>query len=102
VDYELSKWEDRTSDKYKRIFFLQPLLVLARDLMILKENSNNEYELLPAPFAKFEFNYHRNDIPVTLLIDIITEDHLVNYMNNTMRADESIYKYASKHPKRRG
>jgi hypothetical protein len=100
VDYELSKWEDRKSDQYKRIFFFQPLLVLARDLMILKESSNDEYELLPTSVAKFEFNYHKNDVPVTLLIDIITEDHLVNYMNNTMQADEAIFQYASKYPKK--
>ena len=100
VDAELEKWKDRT-DKYKRIFFFQPIMVLARDLMLLTEASPGEYQFKSTPHAKFEFNYHRNEAPTSLLIDIITEDYLVEYMNRSFRADEKIFEYAIKSTKRK-
>jgi hypothetical protein len=100
IDAELEKWKDRT-DKYKRIFFFQPIMVLASNLMLLTEASSGEYQFKSTSHAKFEFNYHRDESPTSLLIDIITEDYLVEYMNKSFRADERIFEYATKSTKRK-
>ncbi|GAF72350.1 unnamed protein product, partial [marine sediment metagenome] len=90
INAEVSRWDDPDDDKYWRLFFYQPILVIKNDLMILKENQNGEYDLQPVNQAKLEFNYFQDDTPTSILIDIVTEEALLELLYREIELDNII------------
>lgn len=91
INAEVSKWNDPEYDnKYWRLFFYQPILVIKNDLMILQENQNGEYDLQPINLAKLEFNYFEEEIPTSILIDIVTKDALLELLYSEIELDNKI------------
>ena len=77
-----------TGDKYWRLFFWQPLLVLRGNLFVLDEDKQSRLTLKPASSARLEYNLHYRDRPETISIDVVTEPHLVDHLMGYVRSDD--------------
>lgn len=91
INTQTLMWDDTDyDDKYWRLFFYQPVLVIKNDLMVLKENQKNEYDLQPVDHAKLEFNYFQEDTPTSILIDVVTKDALLDLLYREIELDNKI------------
>ncbi|QYK54329.1 MAG: hypothetical protein KF824_05375 [Fimbriimonadaceae bacterium] len=90
VANELRYWESRNieNDKYWRLFFWRPCLVLSGDLLALETDTNGELGLTELDFGQLEFNWHSEEFPATTVIDVIREEYLLNHLKNIAIRDE--------------
>jgi hypothetical protein len=102
VEDSMSVWtssELYNSDRYWRMFFWRPVLVLGGKLLCVQNSSKAEYELIEAERAKLEFNWHVDNQPMTTVIDVVTEGALIPFLLGIVKEDESIQQkiHAAKH-----
>jgi len=82
-------WPLGEYDKYWRLFFWQPILVLRGDLFILNDTSDTKAVLEPAGSGKLEYNFHYRGRPETMVVDIVAEPHLLNLLREYVSQDET-------------
>jgi len=91
VEYSLDsieRWFDYASDEYWRLFFWQPVLVLRNDLFAVSETQDKEPELVSIESAQLEHNFHYRSKPETMIVDVVTEPHLLKLLQTHVREDE--------------
>ena len=66
-------------DRYWRLHFWRPMLVLGGTLIVQEPNSA-DLKLRYADFAQLVFNWHDQDRPRSTVIDIVTERYLLMHM----------------------
>lgn len=91
VEYSLDAiegWSLGVSDNYWRLFFWQPVLVLRGDLFLLKRTRDAKTRLRPAVSGKLEYNFHYRGRPETMVVDVVTEPHLLDLLSRYVSQDE--------------
>lgn len=78
------------SDKFWRVFFWQPILVLQNDILVHKTNENGEDELVEVDNALLEFNYHTDGEPDSIVIEVVKENKLVDHLKGLAQRDKLI------------
>ncbi len=86
----IQNWPFSESDKYWRLFFWQPVLVLRGDLFVLNDSTEVELELTPSNAGKLEYNFHYRGRPETIVVDIVTEQRLLDLLKEYVAQDEAI------------
>jgi len=92
VEYSIDAiqtWPFSEPDKYWRLFFWQPVLVLRGDLFILNDTPDTKPELKPAKSGKLEYNFHYRGKAESMLVDIVTEPHLLRLLKDYVMQDET-------------
>jgi hypothetical protein len=86
----IQHWPLGESDEYWRLFFWQPVLVLRGDLFVLNDSTDAEPELTSADAGKLEYNFHYRERPETIVVDVVTEERLLNLLKEYVTQDEAI------------
>lgn len=80
-------WLQPEPNKCWRVFFWKPVLVLRENLFILDNSPEGEPELIPANAGRLEYNFHYKEKPETILVDIVTEPHLLQLLTSYTKQD---------------
>ena len=86
---QLEEWSLDDSNVW-RLFFWNPVLIIKDNLFILQENEEEKYNLIETSNAKLEFNFYYKDEPKTFLIDIVTENGLLEYLKSVITIDDKM------------
>lgn len=78
------------SERFKRIFFWHPLLVLGGELRIAKVDQRGEVSLEDASTGFLEFNWHANEVPQTTLIEFVTATTLPSRLAELIEYDAAL------------
>lgn len=81
--------EFRERDRFWRLHFWRPMLVLGGKLAI-QEARPDELKLRYANFAQLVFNWHDHERPRSTVIDVVTEDYLLTHMTQICNRDTEV------------
>lgn len=77
IELRISEWSatEKPDDKYWRIFFWQPVLVLGGQLLTVRLSPEGKPLIEEAPAARLVFNWHCDGRPTTTVFNVVTEAH---------------------------
>jgi hypothetical protein len=90
VEDEVEFWTSRAEDKYWRLFFWQPMLVLGGQLVSAHIGDGGATELREATVGRLEFNWHKDDQPRTTVIEVLTEEVFLKRLDSIVEKDEEL------------
>ena len=90
VEYEVSEFESREwpkEDKFWRLWFWQPILVLGGDLLVATEEDDGTLSINESEGAALIFNFHSNGRPRSVVVQVLPENALMPYLNDVIAVD---------------
>jgi hypothetical protein len=93
IESEIVRWnsmDDRENDEYWRLFYWAPMLVLSGQLLRVLVDDGGKPQLGEIKFGRLEFNWHANDEPRTTVIEIVTEDFLLERLAQIRVRDRAL------------
>lgn len=87
-------WWDKNSDmhgdRFWRILFWHPLLVVGGQLIVARTREDGSTELRETSSATLEFNWHAGEERRTTLIEVLTADSLTNRLSKIVESDSQM------------
>ena len=93
VEGEVEVWASRDGlehDKYWRMFFWQPMLVLSGQVVIARFQEDGTTELSEASIGRLEFNWHAEDKNRTTVIEVLTEEFFLERLAAIVKQDDEL------------
>ena len=92
VEDQVSIWDQNQSDsdKYWRLFFWHPMLVLGGQLIAATMNDDGRVCLEEIGSGFLEFNWHAGDERRTTVIEIVSADHLLERLSALVSLDADL------------
>ena len=87
---EFLEWTNQDSDKYWRLFFWQPMLVVSGQLMTAKFSTDGSLQLHEVTLARLEFNWHDAESRRTTVVEVVREDFLMERVEAIRTQDDDI------------
>ena len=79
VEGEIAHWNSfEEQHPYWRLFFWQPMLVLAGQLVAVAVDKHGTPEIKDTDFGRLEFNWHAGDESRTTVVEVVAEKYLLN------------------------
>ncbi|ULA65292.1 MAG: hypothetical protein LZF86_190595 [Nitrospira sp.] len=73
IENDINLWRSRDEDRYWRLVFWQPMLVLSGSLLAVHVTGSGETELQQISMGRLEFHWHVDDQLRTTVIEVLTE-----------------------------
>lgn len=93
TEREVDSFNDWTSaeiEKYWRVFFWHPLLVVSGQLLTAKVSADGSVQIQEVPLARLEVNWHDGDERKTTVVEVIREDFLLERLEVLRAQDDAI------------
>jgi hypothetical protein len=93
VEHALGIWNSRDGlqhDKYWRLFFWHPMLVLSGQLVSVQLREDSAPELQEISMGRLEFNWHDDDQPRTTVIEVVTEQFFLQRLATIVEKDDAL------------
>lgn len=88
--YEWTTQDELKHDKYWRMIFWQPMLVLSGQLVSAHLLQDGTTQLRETNIGRLEFNWHADDQHQTTVIEVLTEDHFLKRLAMVTEKDEEL------------
>jgi hypothetical protein len=91
VEEAIGRWLSHEEEhSYWRLFFWQPMLVLGGDLVTVTLDKNGIPKISEAQFGRLEFNWHSDDQPRTTVVEVVTENFLLQRLAAVQAKDAQL------------
>lgn len=85
-----NEWTSAEIEKYWRVFFWHPLLVVSGQLLTAKVSADGSVQIQEVPLARLEVNWHDGDERKTTVVEVIREDFLLERLEVLRAQDDAI------------
>jgi hypothetical protein len=93
VEDAVDIWNSRDGledDKFWRLFFWQPMLVLSGQLVSVRLREDGAAELQEVSMGRLEFNWHADDRHRTTVIEVLTEQFFLQRVATIVEKDDAL------------
>lgn len=90
IEQNLTDWRNDRGEhfeRYWRIFFWQPVLVLSGNLLVVRLQTDGTPFLEETQSARLVFNWHAGDQPTTTIFNVVTESYFKQFVSS-IEADD--------------
>jgi len=95
IEQSMAEWESYEGEqveKYWRMFFWQPVLVLSGSLLVVRLQTGGTPFLEETHSARLVFNWHSQDQQTTTIFNVVTETHFRTFVTSLVQEDFELEK----------